>query len=823
MSTLNKLMVKIAVEKISYESDILYTYLVPENMKDLIAIGKRVVVPFGKGNSKRKGIVVSCLSTDDCDIRKIKSVDIILDEVPFISEKMMELASWMKNNYFCSLYDAIDVMLPAKLNGKFNVLYGINEEKYLNNREILSDDENQIIEKLRDNGGNLSKNIFVNSVEGRSHIKSIQKLINLGILYESVLPVRKRGQKLLKIVSVKDNVDVSKVSLTSKQKLTYEFIKKFDNISVKEVCYFVGVHFSVVEGLIKKNLLDVDDEIIHKNPNVDDCNIVNRLEYELSNEQKIAYDNLVMSLKENEYNVSLIHGVTGSGKTAVFIKLIDYALKMNKNIIMMVPEISLTVQMVNLFKQRYKHKVSILHSGLSDGERFDEWKKIKNGKSKIVVGTRSAVFAPFEDVGLIILDEEQEYTYKSESSPRFHARDVAKLRCKQSNGMVVLASATPSIESYYLAEKGIYKLCKLNERYGNAKLPNVEIVDMNEEASGGNFSQFSVAMIDAIKQNISCGKQSILFLNRRGYHTFAKCVECGKILNCPNCDVSLTYHSDNNRLMCHYCGYSKDFSKKCMNCGKEAVYYTGVGTQKAVEQLETLIPEANILRVDADTTQRKYSHEKLFDEFKCENYNVMMGTQMVSKGLNFSNVTLVGIIFADRALYSDDFRSYERAFSMMTQVIGRAGRGDFEGRAIIQTFTPENSIIDLAAKQDYVGFYRSEIEMRKLMLYPPFVDLCLIGFTCKNEEKTFYAALKFFNKIKKLAAEKYSKLPLRIFKPTQANISKVGGKYRAKILIKCRNNKMFRNMISEMLIINKKEIKNNSVDVFVDINPDNIL
>lgn len=818
----DKLMVKVAIEKINYDADILYTYSVPENFENLVCVGKRVLVPFGKGNSKRKGIIVE-ITGENLKIRNIKSIITVLDEAPFINKKMLQLALWMKNSYFCSLYDAIKLIVPAGSKKSAEIFYIFDKNNELINKINLSEGQNKLIKKIIDSGGKLNKARLIDSDNEKEYNKYIDELLKLGIIHEEISSIKNVGERLFKIVNVNENLDLQKLKLTEKQKKVYEFVKNSQDTSIKEICYFLGVSTSVVDGLIKKNILISSEKKVYKSPLSKKYNNAVNVEFELSDEQKIVYNKLSKNVSSDDYTVSLLHGVTGSGKTAVFIKLIDYALNLGKNVIMMVPEISLTAQIVSLFKGRYGDDVSIIHSGLSDWERFDEWKKIKEGKSKIAVGTRSAVFAPFDEVGLIIIDEEHEYTYKSESLPRFHARDVAKYRCKQCGGTVLLSSATPSVESYYLADVGKYNLCELTHRYGNTTLPNVEVVDMNDEVSNGNISQFSRSMIEAVNENIKCGKQSILFLNRRGYHTFAKCKECGEVLNCPNCNVSLNYHSDNNRLMCHYCGYSKEFSKVCVSCGKEAVYYTGFGTQKAVEQLEKFVPEANVLRVDADTTQKKYSHEKLFSEFKQGKYNVMLGTQMISKGLNFPNVTLVGIILADRALYSDDFRSYEKAFSMMTQVIGRAGRGDFEGKAIIQTFTPENSIIELAARQDYVGFYRNEIQIRKLMLYPPFVDLCVVGFNGSNEAKTLDVAMKFFSEIKKLAASKYSQMPLRIFKPTQANINKVGGKYRVKILIKCKNNKIFRNMISDMLMINKTKIKNNSVNVFVDINPDTVL
>lgn len=504
-------------------------------------------------------------------------------------------------------------------------------------------------------------------------------------------------------------------------------------------------------------------------------------------------------------------------------RLIDEVKSDGRGIIVMVPEISLTPQTIGLFHQRYGRSVAVFHSGLSLSERLDEWKRVKNGEATIAVGTRSAVFAPFENLGLIIMDEEQETTYNSESSPRYHARDVAKFRCGYNKALLVLSSATPSVESYYLAKNGRYSLNTLSERYGEAKIPQVTVTNMNLELEKGNDTILSSELLQALQENLQNKKQSIVLLNRRGYNTFASCKSCGNVITCPNCSISLTYHSANNRLMCHYCGYSVPFTKECPNCHENRVHYSGVGTQRAEQQLVELLPDARILRLDTDSTMSRFAYEKKLRLFSDGEYDIIVGTQMVAKGLDFENVTLVGVLSADQTLYGDDFRSYERAFDLLTQVVGRSGRGKFEGRAIIQTYTPENPIIQLAAEQNYPIFYEKEIAIRKAMLYPPFSDICMVGFVGTVESKVREASSVFLSLLSQLARSEFSEQPMRALNPSPALISKVNNKYRYKLIIKCRNSKRFREMISHLLIDFSAKRTYSGVTVFVDMNPDIIM
>lgn len=500
-------------------------------------------------------------------------------------------------------------------------------------------------------------------------------------------------------------------------------------------------------------------------------------------------------------------------------KLIDAVLADNKTVIVMVPEISLTPQTLSVFHSRYNDGVAVFHSALSAGERADEWKRVKNGDAKIVIGTRSAVFAPLENIGLIIIDEEQEHTYKSEQTPRYNAKSVARYRAAWHKGLTLLASATPSVESFAAAKSGKYSLYELKNRYGKAVLPQVVTVDMRNEQQTEN-RELSHELIEELNKNRTDGKQSIVLINRRGYNTFVSCTACGEVVTCPNCSISMTYHAANGRLMCHYCGYSMRFTQECPSCHKPALRYAGFGTQRIEDELEKAVPGARIMRMDTDTASSRFAHEECLNAFAKGDYDILVGTQMVAKGLNFENVTLAAVVSVDQQLYNDDFRSLERTFSLLTQVVGRSGRGEHPGKAIIQTLTPENEIIRLAAKQDYDAFYDTEIRMRRLMIYPPFCDICVVGFSGADEVKTRVASQRTLDKIKELTAGEYKDEKLIVLGPLPARVPRVNKKYRYRLIIKCRNTKGFRSMISEILKDFYGDSKFSDVSVYADMNPE---
>ena len=611
--------------------------------------------------------------------------------------------------------------------------------------------------------------------------------------------------------------------LTPRQRDVYQTLLDVGEASEKELCYFTGASASVVRALVEKGAAEAFEYEVYRRPDFFSDEEEDPDHLVLSPAQQQVLEELTEEYRNPEgCRSALLYGITGSGKTSVFLKLIQRVRDEGKGVIVMVPEISLTSQTIRQFRRWFGDGIALFHSGLSLGERLDEWKRVRRGEASIVVGTRSAVFAPVNNLGLVVIDEEQEHTYQSESSPRYDAREVARYRCWKQGAFCLLSSATPSVETTRMAQEKKFGFHKLSDRFGQAVLPQVELVDMNQDAPSGDAS-FGKTLARALKENFQGGRQSILLLNRRGYHTFATCQTCHEVVSCPHCSISLTYHSANGRLMCHYCGYSVPYSRHCPSCGSDTVTFRGAGTQKAEEQLQALLPEARILRVDTDSVAAKYSLEKKLDQFAKGEYDVMVGTQMVAKGLDFENVTLVGVLSADQSLYSDDFRSNERTFDLLTQVVGRAGRGKYPGRAIIQTYAPENPVLHLAAQQDYFGFYRQEILFRQAMLYPPFVDILVIGFVGEKEPLVKQGANAFLRNLGELAREEYSDLPLRVLQPSPAAVAKVSNKYRYKLLIKCRNTSRLREMVSRLLVQFASQREFQQVTAYADPNPYRIL
>ncbi len=539
----------------------------------------------------------------------------------------------------------------------------------------------------------------------------------------------------------------------------------------------------------------------------------------LTEEQQAAYDALLPGLEDAAPHSALLYGVTGSGKTLVFLKLIEHCLQMGRRALVLVPEISLTPQMILRLKSQFGKRVAVQHSALNHTERLLQWQMIQDGGADIVVGTRSAIFSPLENIGLVIIDEEQEHTYRSESAPRYSAHEVARQRAAEKGALLLLASATPSTESYYAAQHGRTQLVRLTKRYGGNPLPKVQIVDMRAELASGNPREISLAMEDAIRHNLEAGKQTILLLNRRGYQTVAQCEDCREVLKCQKCSVPMVYHKSAHKLLCHYCGSQLDPPPaRCPACGGK-LQYRGFGTQKAEEELAKLFPEARILRMDQDTTAAKDAHEKLLAKFARHEYDIMVGTQMVAKGLDFEDVTLVGVLGIDSLLFAQGFRAYETVFSLVTQVVGRSGRAKDPGFAIIQTTDPDNPVLNLAAAQDYDAFFEQEIAYRKLGLYPPFCGLCVVGFAGPKESEVARASARFAALLGRQAA-KQPDLPLRVLGPTPGSIEKINDSYRYKLTVKCRNDRRFRNLIRETLTLYEQEKLPGKATVVVDLHSD---
>lgn len=808
---------KIAVDKAAFHFDKLFSYIIPEEMSEKAAEGMRVVVPFGSSNRKRQGIIVEiCEETPDVPLKPISE---ILDKKPMVSKELIDLSEYLADTSYVTRYEAIKAMLPSGINYDFKFTYAYNKEFDLENVK-LSDVEKSIVLYLKDKDNFESENRLVDEFN-LNGVAILKKLVKVGALMSNESVKRRIGDKTLMMTRLAvsdDEAEVLMGKLTEKQKKVIEFLLNNGTAAVKEILYYTSVTKAVCDTLERKGILEYYSGDVYRSPYEGYGEIERATDIVLSEVQEKAYLGLKQQYNSGKFSVSLLFGITGSGKTQVYLKLISHVISEGRGVIALMPEISLTPQAVEKFRKYFGERVALLHSALSVGERIDEWKRVESGEADIVIGTRSAVFAPVKNLGLIIIDEEQETTYKSENSPRYHARDIAKVRCRYNNSLLLLASATPSVESRYFAEKGRYSLYCLNKRYGGAILPDVNIVDMKEEQCAGNISPISFELAEEMKYNLENGEQTLLLINRRGYNTIIKCSECGEAATCPNCSIALTYHRANERVMCHYCGYSEDAGGVCSKCGSKYVRYDGVGTQRLEEEIKSMFPSARVLRMDADTTMAKSSYANSFRDFSDGKYDIMLGTQMIAKGLDFPNVTLVGVISADSSLFGNDFRSYERTFSLLTQVIGRCGRADKKGRAIIQTYSPENRIIEYASNQDYNGFFENEIANRSVMLYPPYCDMCEVGFSGEKESEVITASGYFMGAFKKIAAEKYPKMPLRAYGPVASGILKVSNKYRYKIIIKCKNNTEFRAFMSEILKQTEgiKEFKN--INVYIDGN-----
>lgn len=794
---------RVGVSGTSAAFDTAFSYLVPDFLDGHVTSGKRVIVPFGKGDRRRIGVVLSTEELTE-DTRGLKEICSVIDKEPVMGDEQLKLIEWLHETVFCTYFEAFRALIPPGLGMSFTQTYKLIGEKP--EKGALSERAMSLYhaaESAQD-GSELAVVISSDSV-------SAKELTEKGFLEETDIVRQKVRDDTVSMVRLTGKT----ADLTPKQKKAADILAAEGCASVRELCYLCGCTSQVIKNMVKKGAAELFDYEVIKTPETSASEDLSKIN--LSPCQQNAFEGISRMIAEKKPAAALLFGVTGSGKTPVFAKLIEFTLKMGRNVLMLIPEISLTPQTVNRFRSLFGETVAVMHSGLSLSMRSNEYKRIRSGSCRIAVGTRSAVFAPMDNIGLIIIDEEGERTYKSESNPRYHAKDAAAQRCLYHNALLLTASATPSVESYYNALKGRSRLFVMNERYSppngaKSELPSVEIVDMT-----GSGRVFSSELIEAVNENLERGEQSILLLNRRGYHTYAVCTQCREPVNCPQCDIPMTYHKVNGCMICHYCGYSEDHFAKCRKCGGE-LKLSGIGTQRLEEELEDIFPSARILRMDADTTYSRYAYDKRFTAFGRGEYDIMAGTQMIAKGLDFPNVTLVGALGVDKALFSGDFRSYERTFSLITQVVGRGGRGGSGGRAIIQTYVPEHYVINLAAMQDYPAFYEQEITMRRAMIYPPFCDICVIGFSGIKDNEVSKAAEGFAEvmgeEIKKIS----KKMPLRVLGPSKCALEKIGGRFRYRIIIKCRNNADFRSFIRETRTKAAVYIKN--VSVFIDINGD---
>jgi len=737
---------RIAVSAATFAIDKPYDYIIPDDLAEQSVPGMRVLVPFGRGNRRSEGIILSLASESE---KKLKHIEQLLDDAPVLSMENLKLALWMSDRFFCTVYDALRAMLPA------------------------------------------------------------------GMWFKD--GIRRQNDKTVKvaILSVhRDEADAlakEKKSKSPRQAEILQLLAGVGSMTIRDICSITGAAPAAINTLAKQKLLHIEAHEVYRRPEIRINK--NPAPIKLNSEQTAAYENIAPLIGTNKPEAALLFGVTGSGKTMVYIKLIEQALAKGKTAIVLVPEIALTPQTVSIFASYFGDDVAVLHSALGTGERFDEWKRIRTGTVRVVVGTRSAVFAPVENIGLIVIDEEQEHTYKSESNPRYHAREIAKYRVAHSGALLLLSSATPSIESMYNAKSGKYKLFRISGRFNEQNMPDVIIADMRVDLKNGYAGSIGSVLRGELENNIKNGQQSILFINRRGTNPLIACGECGYTYRCDKCTVNMTYHSANQRLLCHYCGFSLPIPLQCTQCGGK-LKYVGAGTQKVETELNELFSGVTIVRMDADTVSRINSHDKLLSYFREGKAQILLGTQMVTKGLDFENVTLVGVLSADASLYMSDYRAHERTFSIVTQVVGRSGRGEKPGRAVIQTFTPEHDVIKLASRQNYDGFFEQEMIFRRALGSPPVRDLLTISATGTDETAVLQALMVLHRALSGYFQDIANSINL--LGPAPAPIPKVNNRYKYRLLLSCDNTKRVRETVAHCIREFSRDKSSKGVTVYAD-------
>lgn len=787
-----------------------------------IAVGMRVTVPFGRANRRSEAIVLS-LSQDDSD--GLKAIEQVMDEVPLLSERDIRMAAFIRDRYFCTFYDAIGAMLPAGVWLASSTVYELTDKLIdFDDLEQNHPHASILLRRILDNDGRIELptlkklNVLDDSLE-----KALQYLTKSGFLRSNIDIAKKKRDKTERTVTLSVSAEeamsfaLRKKASAPLQYAVLQMLASTGSANSKELCYYTGAPMATLRRLEELGYISMQMTEVFRSPIPE--NIPAAEPFQLNAEQQEAFNHLLSQSEKSIPGASLLYGVTGSGKTAVYIRLIQQMLSRGRSSILLVPEISLTPQLVSLLVSHFSDKVAVLHSGLRVTERYDEWKRIRSGLARVVVGTRSAVFAPVDRLGLLIIDEEQEHTYKSENAPRYHAREVALYRGVRENALVLLGSATPSVETMFKARSGQYTFCRLTSRYNGKALPSTELVDLKQEIRQGNATSISIPLRNAMRKAFNMNKQCILFLNRRGAGRYMVCVTCGEVPTCPRCSVNLTYHLANDRLMCHHCGYSEEADRYCPACGNHRKIM-GSGTQKVEQELRHIFPSQQVLRMDADSISASENHEILLSRFQNEKIPILLGTQMITKGLNFDDVTVVGVLDADQALYSGSFRAAETAFSMVTQVVGRSGRGATQGTALIQTMTPEHSVLRLAAAQDYDQFYELEITMRQMLRHPPFSDLFQITFVGPYDNQTYSSAVRFKTALEKsLRQSPYATMEARIFGPAPAPILKINNTFRYRLTLSCTNQKAVRLLIAHLLRSFTKSKNNRGVSAFADVNP----
>ena len=807
---------KIAVAAANFAIDKPYSYRVGYGQQ--LLPGMRVMVPFGRGNKPSEGVVLQlCEGSEE----GLKTVATALDEQPLLSDEMLHLAAFLKERYFCTFYDAVRVMLPAGLWFQVKEDYSLTEDRSWKETSIRQNDAKKLLLLMEELNAEVSGQRLKEVVPDEDALqKALSYLLRKKWIRSKTEFNRKTNDKTEKIAALAVPAEEAMAYAESRpksaamQRSVLQTLCAVGSVAVKELCYYTGAGVATVNRLEKLGYVALSSRDVLR------CREIRPVRLEgplvLNDQQQHAFDGLQSQMLQDKPGTALLYGVTGSGKTSVYLKLIQSCLDRGRSAVLLVPEIALTPQLLGLLAAYFGDTVAVLHSSLPAGERYDQWKRIRSGEARVVVGTRSAVFAPCVNLGLMILDEEQEHSYKSENSPRYAAKEVAFWRGLKEKALVLLGSATPSVETMYHAKQGQHRLHTLTARYNGKPLPGVEIVDMREELKEGNDLSLSYPLLDAIRQAKDAGRQTILFLNRRGNSRALVCVDCRQAPECPRCSARLTYHSANERLMCHYCGFSQKVGRCCPSCGG-TWKRVGTGTQKVQQELEELFPGITVDRMDTDTVSAVNTHEKILDHFKNEKVPVLLGTQMVAKGLNMPNVTLVGVLDADLSLYTDSYRSAETTFNMITQVVGRAGRGELTGRAMIQTMVPEHRVLNLAARQDYDGFYDLEIGMRQMQGVPPFGDLVQITFTGQEETAVLRGAVKFRDSLRAcLQDPAYGHST--VLGPAPCPVPKINYNFRYRVTMRCLMDKPKRLLLAHLLRQFSLDKANRGISAFADVN-----
>ncbi len=805
-----------------------YDYYIPPNLRRDIICGDFVTVPFGTSNNRKLGLVAALKDTP-CDSGiEHKSILEITDGDFSLSDEQLKLCMFLKEHTICTVGDAAKAVCPVSLFSKTQVVYTARSELSPDGKaegapEIyayINAHKNATLGELRSIFGSRTDTVL-RALLRDGYIEKQLSITRVAERFEEYVSLVVSDERARKICDGEDSVRLR----SAKHRQILEYLICGGECEKKRLMSDCSATSAQLKALCERGLVSMRKQSCDRSLGLIKYP-VEKKELVLSDEQNAAYQKLCELCESDTGHGVLLHGVTGSGKTSVMLKTIDRVLSLGRSAIVMLPEIALTPQSLKIFCSRYGERVAIIHSGLSAGERFDTYKRIKSGDADVIIGTRSAVFAPVSNLGVIIIDEEQEHTYKSDMNPKYHARDIARFRAAYHNCVMLLASATPSFESYKKALDGKYTLIELKERYGGATLPSAVIADMREETKIGNTSPLGNELCRRLIDTVTRGEQAILFLNRRGYNTFISCRDCGETVKCPSCSVSMTYHTskksyESGYLCCHWCGKKIPTPTVCPSCGKEHLARMGYGTQKVEQELGALLPNAEILRMDTDTTSEKNAYETLLGKFKNHGADVLLGTQMVTKGHDFPDVTLVGVLLADASLYLDDYRAAERTFAMLTQVIGRAGRAQKAGVAVIQTNNPDSECIKFACKQNFAAFYESEIKLRKLLVFPPFCDIALLTLTCPFENELMRAGTLLSDKLGELVHGEYGDLPLIAYGPFEAPVYKVENKYRLRMVLKCSNNKRTRAMLAELLSYFSSSGAR-GLSLSIDINPTNL-